>query len=357
MRYDDGFVAYLNGERILAQNAPGNPRWNSRAIRSADEDDTITPNLFNLNSHTDKLRNGENVLAIHGLNRESGSSDFLLHPRLSWRDLGGTISVDQIDFWGGEIRDTETIEADFQHKGGAFSPTRIGGSGKVPGDLTIRGSYQMSPTSELRLDFDGPSRGDYDILNVEGPVTLSGTLRIETASTFPAMHPSEAGDQEVLTFLTASSIEGDWQQINLGNRPLAGHAGNGLFRSVKMTDTEVSFVNYRAYPGDANGDRQFNSTDLIEVFQDAEYEDSIARNSDWTEGDWTGDQEFDSTDLVLALQTGLYNADNARIPPVPEPSGLILMTFGFLSISQFHHHPRRKARLSAQGDQRPVPGP
>ena len=145
MRYDDGFVAYLNGERVLAENAPGNPRWNSRATRSADEEDTITPNLFNLSSHREKLRDGGNVLAIQGLNRESGSSDFLLYPKLSWRDLGGTISVDQLDFWGGEIRDTDTIEANFQHQGGSFSPTRIGGSGKVPGDIRCEETRRRLP--------------------------------------------------------------------------------------------------------------------------------------------------------------------------------------------------------------------
>ena len=357
MRYDDGFVAYLNGERVLAENAPGNPRWNSRATRSADEEDTITPNLFNLSSHREKLRDGGNVLAIQGLNRESGSSDFLLYPKLSWRDLGGTISVDQLDFWGGEIRDTDTIEANFQHQGGSFSPTRIGGSGKVPGELTIRGSYGMSPTSELRLDLEGTDEGEYDVINVEGSVTLAGTLRIETASTFPMLEPSDPGTKEVLTFLAASSIKGDWQQIDLGNRPLENHVEKGLFRSVEMTGTEASVVSYRAYPGDANGDQLFNSTDLVDVFQDAEYEDSIPRNSDWTEGDWTGDQEFDSADLVLALQTGLYDAEGASVPAVPEPSGLILLTLGFLSVSQIRRHQCPKNCPPAQSPQNPSPSP
>ena len=357
MRFDDGFVAYLNGERVLAQNAPGNPRWNSRATRSANEEDTITPNRFNLSSHRGKLRDGDNVLAIHGLNRESGSSDFLLHPKLSWRDLGGTISVDQLDFWGGEIRDTDTIEADFQHQGGSFSPTRVGGSGKVPGELTIRGSYRMSPNSELRLDFEGTDKGEYDVINVEGSVTLAGTLRIETASTFPMLEPSEPGTKEVLTFLAASSLEGDWQQIVLDSVPLENHVEKGLFRSVEMTGTEVSWVSYRAYPGDANGDQRFNSTDLVDVFQDAEYEDSIPRNSDWTEGDWTGDQEFDSADLVLALQTGLYDAEGDSVPAVPEPGGLILLTLGFLSVSHLHRQQRRKNDVPVQSAQNSNPRP
>ena len=34
MKYDDGFVAYLNGTRVAAQNAPANPDWNSTASAS-----------------------------------------------------------------------------------------------------------------------------------------------------------------------------------------------------------------------------------------------------------------------------------------------------------------------------------
>lgn len=74
--------------------------------------------------------------------------------------------------------------------------------------------------------------------------------------------------------------------------------------------------------GDANLDGQFDSTDLIEVFQAGEFADSIAGNSTWSEGDFGGDFEFDTDDLVLAFQTGTYeNAPNAVA--VPEPSILL----------------------------------
>ncbi|MCA9172043.1 MAG: lamin tail domain-containing protein, partial [Planctomycetales bacterium] len=57
-------------------------------------------------------------------------------------------------------------------------------------------------------------------------------------------------------------------------------------------------------PGDVNGDGQFNSSDLVLLFQIGEYEDSIARNSIYSEGDWNGDGDFDTADLVLAFQLG-----------------------------------------------------
>ena len=46
------------------------------------------------------------------------------------------------------------------------------------------------------------------------------------------------------------------------------------------------------YFGDSNLDGEFNSGDLIAVFQAGQYEDAEAMNSTWATGDWNGDQEF-----------------------------------------------------------------
>jgi hypothetical protein len=82
-----------------------------------------------------------------------------------------------------------------------------------------------------------------------------------------------------------------------------------------------------AAPGDANIDGIFNSTDLIDVLANGEYEDAIAGNSTWSEGDWTGDKEFDSGDLVAALASGGYV--EAAVPAsVPEPTGATLLLGG-----------------------------
>ncbi len=69
-------------------------------------------------------------------------------------------------------------------------------------------------------------------------------------------------------------------------------------------------------PGDVNHDGGFDSTDLVAVFQRAEYEDGIANNSDWEDGDWNGDGEFDSSDFVVAFQTGRYTEERTLFPNV-----------------------------------------
>jgi subtilisin-like proprotein convertase family protein len=63
----------------------------------------------------------------------------------------------------------------------------------------------------------------------------------------------------------------------------------------------------RAYPlGDANLDGQFDSADLIAVFQAGKFEDQIDDNAVWHEGDWDGDGDFGIGDLVAAFQRGGY---------------------------------------------------
>ncbi|MGC6565157.1 MAG: lamin tail domain-containing protein [Akkermansiaceae bacterium] len=81
MHYDDGYYVYLNGQEIASRNAPANPTYNSTATTNANESDNI--DIVDVSSFLPHLVNGENVLAIHGLNRSSSSSDFLAVPELN----------------------------------------------------------------------------------------------------------------------------------------------------------------------------------------------------------------------------------------------------------------------------------
>jgi hypothetical protein len=90
MLYDDGFVAYLNGQLIASANAPASPVWNSAAGPINRTDDVVLSQYvdFDATAFLGALQTGDNVLAIHALN-QAGSSDFLMIPRLT----GGTAQV------------------------------------------------------------------------------------------------------------------------------------------------------------------------------------------------------------------------------------------------------------------------
>ncbi|MBN1562107.1 CotH kinase family protein [candidate division KSB1 bacterium] len=86
VRADDGFITYLNGTKIAEQNAPANPQWNSTAtaIQEAGE-----PVIHDVSPFIDQLVVGENLLAIHGLNESTASSDFLITAELVGATAGG----------------------------------------------------------------------------------------------------------------------------------------------------------------------------------------------------------------------------------------------------------------------------
>ncbi|MBN2130968.1 MAG: CotH kinase family protein, partial [Sedimentisphaerales bacterium] len=83
VRYDDGFIAYLNGVEIARRNFSGTPEWNSSA--DALHDDTAAVNFEDIDvlDFASTLRRGENFLAIHGLNESVASSDFLISVELT----------------------------------------------------------------------------------------------------------------------------------------------------------------------------------------------------------------------------------------------------------------------------------
>ncbi|MHB1034284.1 MAG: lamin tail domain-containing protein [Pirellulales bacterium] len=84
MKYDDGYVAYLNGVKVASRNAPANPAWNSLASgeRSSDSLATAFENL-DLTPYLYLLQDTGNVLAIQGLMSSAADTDLLVLPELS----------------------------------------------------------------------------------------------------------------------------------------------------------------------------------------------------------------------------------------------------------------------------------
>ncbi len=81
IRYDDAFVAYLNGQEVQRTSYVPDPLiWNSGATDASTENANFVE--FNITSKLSALHTGNNLLAIHGLNYLTTSSDFLISPEL-----------------------------------------------------------------------------------------------------------------------------------------------------------------------------------------------------------------------------------------------------------------------------------
>ncbi len=86
MKCDDGFVAYINGQEVARFNSPENPSWDSAATGSRSDPSNMTFSDFDISKHADLLHEGENLLAIHGMNNSKASSDFLIVAELAKND-------------------------------------------------------------------------------------------------------------------------------------------------------------------------------------------------------------------------------------------------------------------------------
>ena len=75
LRYDDGFIAWINGVEILRRNVP--------VIRARSKQEGLSPETWDFEIPTDLLHTGTNILAIEGVNDTTNGSDFLLNVDLS----------------------------------------------------------------------------------------------------------------------------------------------------------------------------------------------------------------------------------------------------------------------------------
>ncbi len=137
VKYDDGFVAYLNGRRIASANAPTTLQWNSAATADNPDSSAVNYQSFNVSEHIMRLRDGTNILAIQGLNRQLTSSDFLVDVILEAGTLEagkvadgailyqGPISVDEaMDIRARSLKDGlwSALNAGVFYPGGRISP-------------------------------------------------------------------------------------------------------------------------------------------------------------------------------------------------------------------------------------------
>jgi hypothetical protein len=83
MRFDDGFVAYINGVEVAHSRAPGRDdepgplTWNSNSTSSNSDTRAVLFESFAIADPAAVLQPGANVLAIHALNRSLTDSDAL----------------------------------------------------------------------------------------------------------------------------------------------------------------------------------------------------------------------------------------------------------------------------------------
>ncbi|MCP4847026.1 MAG: hypothetical protein GY899_03655, partial [Verrucomicrobiaceae bacterium] len=193
VRYDDGFVAYLNGEEIARANAGGDPgtplAYDAPASTSHSDSQAMTYQPFPVSQHLNLLENGENILAIHGLNASAGSSDMLIDATLyASEGIGGEaggLSPSARSYSGSlSLPNPETTVSARVFSGTAWSPLTqanflVETEPANEGNLAIsKIHYRPSEPSEEELDAGHNNRNDFEyveLINIgNNTINLSG---------------------------------------------------------------------------------------------------------------------------------------------------------------------------------------
>ncbi|MCA9150827.1 MAG: hypothetical protein KDA92_16060, partial [Planctomycetales bacterium] len=164
------------------------------------------------------------------------------------------------------------------------------GPASYPSLYLDAGGISLGPTATLHLEFEPVQAGDFN---------HDGTLNLHDIELLSAAIQRNVGE-------LAYDVNRD-EQLTLADQTFWVH-------ELQQT-----------WLGDANLDGRFDSTDLIQVFQAGEYEDTLVGNSNWADGDWNADGDFTTADLVSAFADGGYGIDiggdaRSSISAVPEPA-------------------------------------
>src|SRR5580765_4872112 len=192
MMYDDGFVAYVNGQEVARRNAPAAPQWNSAATAPHPNVQALVFEDINISDHLNALLTGGNVLAIQGLNQSAGDTDFLIVPGLVEYQVTNTTTNYFATATPGAPNGSGFIAFVSDTK---FSVDR--GFYDTPFSLSIT---TATATATIKYTTNGSEPSLANGLTYTGPLTIGGTTVIRAAAFKSGFQPSNV-DTETYIFL------------------------------------------------------------------------------------------------------------------------------------------------------------
>ena len=176
-KYDDGFVAYLNGIEVARRNVPGTTTFASTAVSDRPVNDAGQFDPINFTPFAGLLLDGANVLAIHGFNDAATSGDFLIEAQLTG---AGLVDPPASGYFqtptpggpngsplGGYVGDTI-----FDHDRGFYS---------TPFDVTISAPQTPDATIYYTTDGTDPAPTNAAAQLYASPITIDRTTTLRAA--------------------------------------------------------------------------------------------------------------------------------------------------------------------------------
>ena len=226
IRYDDGFVAYLNGKRVLGVNAPEAVKYNSRATK---QNTRMQFQDFDLSGEISGMKKGKNLLAVHCLNFKDDRIDMLLHPVLLGGQLAGMdpgkmvlLQYPTPGRMNAGRAEEEAGKPFFSHVSGPFMEGF---------ELQINPS---DPRDEIRYTVDGSMPGSGSS-QYEQPLEINGTVMVRARCYRQDAQPGEP--------VSATYLHLDWSLLEFSsNLPVllienfeGGPIGQDQIQTAHMT--------------------------------------------------------------------------------------------------------------------------
>ena len=197
LKWEDGFVAHLNGTEFHKESAPTNPVWNSTAESNRNEVDAKT--FFEYAVNEGGLVAGNNVLTIQGLNSSSSSSDLLFVPEL----VG--IFKDTTNLVEGYFVDPTPDAENGERVNGIVEDTKFSidrGFFEAPIEVAITTNV---PDAEIRYTTDGTPPSETAGTRYSGPVRISGTSVLRAIGYKPGFRSTSV---DTHTYIFAADVYG-----------------------------------------------------------------------------------------------------------------------------------------------------
>jgi len=211
VNYDDGFVAYLNGTRVAARNAPtGTPPWNSAATDDHPDSAALVAEEIDVSAFWNSLVSGNNILAVHLLNR--GGTPNMSNAGCTSSDM--LLIAELVGACANAVSSTLTVDGSMKltarsFDGGNWSmpvtATYVVGTPADAGNLALTElNYHPADPSGAELQAD-PNVGDDDFEFIElrnvssGQIDLTGIAFVDGITfTMPASTTLDPGKRIVL---------------------------------------------------------------------------------------------------------------------------------------------------------------
>ncbi len=288
--YDDGFIAYLNGQEVARERIASGPVTHETRASSHEAG---KPEIHTLGRVRDVLINGTNILAIEGHNISQSSSDFSLIPALR-------IASDATKNGETWIVETQTVALRGRTAASEASAVSIGditvdidsGDGTWTADVTLNPGMNTLSVEAITSASDVVDSGLVGIVYVPAThhasgelaedVTWSGAMLVEETVTVPSQHvlTIEAGTIVLMREDAGINVFGQLMASGTENQPIFfTHYGDGTtwerIMFVEATDSRLTHctIEYadcegdhkRYYDNDCNADTPLPKRDYREA--------------------------------------------------------------------------------------------